>query len=61
MYVYMNKQLINFQNYLAFYVSFARQRVVRLSSAQKAQRTRNSATLPVSYGLSGHGLSHLSS
>jgi hypothetical protein len=33
MYVYINKQLISFQNYLAFFVSFAGQRVIRLFSS----------------------------
>jgi len=33
MYVYMNNQLISFQNYLAFYISFAWQRVIRLISS----------------------------
>jgi len=35
MYVYMNKELISFQNYLAFYVGFAGQRVTRLFSKPK--------------------------
>jgi hypothetical protein len=55
------RALIGFQNYLAFYVSFTGQSVLDFFPAQMAHRTHNSAMLPVSYGLSGHGLSHLSS